>query len=499
MLTRNHLQADPAPEHTLLIRGGTVLAIEDGAADVSGSLADVLIQGNRIAMVRENLDVPAHRILDASGCVVMPGLVNAHFHSSELFVRGRYDGLGFDHWGLFVYPFLYIPPLPARLAYLRTLLAGIELLRNGVTAVTDDVAAEVSGQALDTLASVVAAYKDLGIRASCSGNVMNMSQDKTWPWTDSLPPASRAAVAEQRFPSVAAYVDFCDEAVKLFDDSDGLLRYVVAPVSPQWCTQELLLAAGELAARHGLNFHTHVLETSWQAEVSRSWQSGGFIPYLRDLGVLNERATLIHCVWLSPNDIELIGDTGAAVVHCPTANLRLGAGIAPVKQLLRQGVPVGLGTDGLALHDSPSVLEEARQAALISRARAEPPDAWVHPAEALRAATVGGARSMLIPDQVAPLAAGTLADLVILRERSLPTDASAKLHNRLLYDSGDFQVETVLVNGRVVYVDGAAVGINEADARAELKDYADTLDRWQVEVEKRHASLGAFFAARRAN
>lgn len=472
------------------MRGGRVLL-----GDVSEArVADVLIDAEKIRSIGPDLPTGDATILDATGCLVLPGLVNAHFHSSELLIRGRYDGLSFDHWGVYAYPFLYNPPLPQRLVYLRTLLAGIELLRNGTTAVTDDVASEVAGQELETLESVFSAYDDLGLRANVSGNVMNLSQEKTWPFGSAIPARVKRAVAGQSFPTVSAYLELCEEAIRRFHEANGLRRFVVAPVAPQWCTPELIMGAGELAARHNLNFHMHVLETRWQAEVSAQWQSGGFIPYLRNLGVLNERTTLIHGVWLRPSDIELIAAADATVVHCPVANLRLGVGIAPVKQLLRNNVTVGLGTDGLALHETPSILGEARVATLISRVLTQEPAEWMLAHESLHAATAGGARTMLTDKTSGKIAVGRAADLIVIRENELPTDSASDVRNRLIFGTDPARIDTVIVGGRVVFAAGVPTRVDEEQARAELLEYVNFVEGRQNDIERHHAKLAAFFA-----
>jgi 5-methylthioadenosine/S-adenosylhomocysteine deaminase len=479
----------------ILIEGGLVAGGDDGWRERHLPRQDVLLEGDRIIEIGPQLTAPGAQTIDARGCVVMPGLVNAHFHSSELLVRGRYDGLAFDHWGLYVYPFLYLPRWPQRLIYLRTALAGVELVQQGVTTVTDDVAAEVSGQALDTLESVFRAYSDVGLRANCSGNVMDRSQEQSWPFAEAVPAWVREQVAAQTFPSVAEYRDFCREAIRRFHRPDGSSRFVLAPVAPQWCSEELMAAAAEIAASNGLNLHTHLLETRAQALASSTWQGGGFVRYLLGLGALHTRTTLAHAVWLSEDDMEVVAGAGASVVHNPVANLRLGVGVAPVKSMLVHGINVALGTDGLAIHDSPSILEAARTAALVSRSRSELPEEWLQPGELLRAATVGGARSALLSDQVGTLSVGRKADILVVDVSSASVGAGADVRNELVFGLDASHLRTVLVDGRVVVKNGRVMTVLEEALRDELREYLPLIEEEQRRVEEAHRHLAPFLDA----
>jgi 5-methylthioadenosine/S-adenosylhomocysteine deaminase len=480
------------PSVQTVIKGGHVISDLSEAGAPGVNPADVAIEHGQISALGPDLPTQNARVIDARGCIVIPGLVNAHFHSSELFVRGWYDGLAFDRWGLYVYPYLTTPPISPRAIYLRTALAAIEMAENGVTSVTDDVAAEVSGQSLETLEAIFAAYRDVGLRANISGNVMDQSQDAGWLLPATAAAGFRREVSSQPFPTVGEYRAFCREAIRRFHRPQELQRYVVAPVAPQWCTPEMMSAAAEICAEHELNLHTHVLETRAQELLSRTWPEGGFVPYLRKLDALTERTTLAHAIWLSDADLDLIAGSGAAIVHNPVANLRLGVGVAPVVSMLKRGITVGLGTDGIALQDCPSLFEAGRTAVLLSRSRSDQPEAWLSASDALTAATIGGAASSCAAGVIGRIAPGQEADLVVLRDHALATEEEQDPRIRLLFRASARWVETVIVGGQIIVTGGNASRVDANALRAELAEYAPEWAHAQRAVEERHAKLARF-------
>src|SRR5262245_19754123 len=196
-----------------LFQGGTLLSMRDGA-DVAPEAADVLIQDDRIAQVGPGLEADgADRVIDASDMLLMPGMVNAHIHTEQNSFRGRYPGLPLEILMLYAYPLTGAAPLDSEAIYLRTLLAGIESLKSGVTSILDDVM-EVPTQGLEQLGSVFRAYDDIGMRANVSGHVINRPFFETIPYLeDTLPEALKEKFLRMPPLSLDAYMDFCGEAV----------------------------------------------------------------------------------------------------------------------------------------------------------------------------------------------------------------------------------------------------------------------------------------------
>ena len=375
--------------------------------------ADVRIEGNRIAEIGPGLEPgPSDDVLDAHDRLIVPGLVNAHIHSWELPFKGRYDNLPLDQWSLFAYPPFGYEPLPARLVYLRSLMAAIESLRGGVTTLVDDLP-ELPGQTIESLGAAVEAYADSGIRASVSGNVTTSRSRGTSVRRGADPRGGARPGRGGPFASAGEYLDFCREAIDRFHDPEGRIRFVIAPAAPRAVHADLLTGASELARASGVAFHVHVLETFVQSQADDLYFGRSFVRYLDDLGCLHDGTALIHCVWVSQDDIEVMAASGCSAVHNPISNLKLGAGIAPYRRLVDAGIPVGLGTDGLSTSDSLRLLDVVRTTALLHKVTTLDYAEWPTAVDALRSATTGGARVALVDDQVGSLEPGKRADLLV--------------------------------------------------------------------------------------
>ena len=213
---------------SILIKGATIISMdaERGAEPFAG---DILIEGDRIKSVGQGLEAAGAELIDGRDRLVMPGIMNAHFHSWEALFKGRYDNLPLELWMLYSYPILGLTPLSDRLIYLRTMLVGIDSLKNGVTNVLDDVL-EMPGQSLDQLAIVFQAYEDVGIRANCSGHIINKMFTDTIPYANELlPPELVDEVKKSPPPTTEDFLDFAKEAIERFHGRAGRLRYVIAP------------------------------------------------------------------------------------------------------------------------------------------------------------------------------------------------------------------------------------------------------------------------------
>ena len=185
--------------------------------------------------------------------------------------------------------------------------------------------------------------------------------------------------------------------------------------------------------------------------------------------------------------MDVLADTGCAVAHNPIANLRLGVGVAPVARMLERGIPVGLGTDGLAINDRADLFEVMRSAALISRCGAEPSN-WLGAEDVLHAATRGGAQCAFLEHDLGTLEVGAPADIVLIRSPAEPLLPEGMVTS-VVFSAGSEHVDTVIVGGRVVVSEGVVHGVNEVEIRAELEEYVPSLREWQLEVETQNGDL----------
>jgi 5-methylthioadenosine/S-adenosylhomocysteine deaminase len=235
---------------SLLVRNATILAM-DGAHGSAPFKGDILVERDRIAAIGDNVPAPdGTEVIDGTDKLVIPGLVNAHLHSWEAMFKGRYDNMPLELWVLYSYPILGCTPLDARLIYLRTMLVGMESLKNGVTCVVDDII-ELPGQSMDALTAAFQAYDDLGMRANVSGHIINKPFTDTIPYaTEILPKHLLERVNKLTPPSTRDYLDFSKEALSRFQDKHGRLRYVIAPSGPQRCTDDRAQARRAVSHPH---------------------------------------------------------------------------------------------------------------------------------------------------------------------------------------------------------------------------------------------------------
>ncbi|MCY3873135.1 MAG: amidohydrolase family protein [Rhodobacteraceae bacterium] len=387
-------------------------------------MGDILIEGKWISAIDANLKAPPEAaVIDGAGKLAMPGLVNAHSHSSETFFRGRYERLPLELWLLYAYPLLMGPLLPPLLVYLRSLLLAMESLKSGVTSMCDDFF-DPPRHDHDRLAMVFRAYEDIGIRANVASAVMNVHPLDALPYARGILPVDLQAQLEfGPMITAEAYVDYCEEALSRFHDDYGRLRFMIAPSAPQRCTPDLLQACSELAFEWQVPFHTHVLETRTQAVTGPEFHGASLIQYMHDLGILTRNVTIAHSVWVNDADIDLIGESGCAVAHNAISSLKLGAGIAPVRRLMDAGAVLALGTDGVCSNDSARIFDVMRVAALVQSATGPDFSRWLTASEVLTAATIGSARSADLGDMTGSLEPGKCADLIMLRMDELAFNA----------------------------------------------------------------------------
>jgi 5-methylthioadenosine/S-adenosylhomocysteine deaminase len=478
-----------------LIRQASIIAMDE-AHGTTPFTGDILIEADRIKAIGPDLGPQiADMVIDGRDRLVMPGLVNGHLHSGEALFKGRYDNMPLELWMLYCYPILGGQPPSDRLIYLRSMVVAIESLKNGVTTVVDDVY-ELGGQSMDQLGQVFQAYDDVGLRANVSGHIMDRPFLDSIPFAHEMLPADLRAKADAlATPALGDYLAFCKAAAAKFNDRSGRLRFMIAPSAPQRCTEPLMLAADELARSIGSPFHTHILETKTQCVTGPEFHGKSLIRYMHDLGLLRAGTTIAHSIWVTDEDIELMGDAGCSIVHNVISNQKLGAGIAPMRKLLDAGVNVALGSDGICSNDTPRMFDVMHAAGLLHSISSPDYDTWVSASEVLECATIKGAKSALLGEQTGSLEAGKKADLLILNLNTAAFTPLNDLRNHLVYCENGSSIETVMVNGEVVVKDGALVRVNEADLLSELREAWAAYQPKHTAIEAENVIFHPYFAA----
>ena len=478
---------------TILIRNATLLAMggSNGATPFAG---DLLIEGDRIAAIGTDLAAPPEAtVIDGRDRLVMPGLVNAHLHSGEALFKGRYDNLPLELWMLFSYPIVGARALTERLIYLRTMLVAIESLKSGVTTLTDDIF-EAPRQTLDQLGAAMQAYDNSGIRATVSGHVIDRNFLDTIPFARETVPAHIQDIVGQSSPPTAAeYIAFAKQAHARFHGRSGRIRFMVAPSAPQRCTRELMQAADELARSWKVPFHTHIVETKVQEVTGPTFYGKTLMRYMKDLGILHPGVTIAHSIWVTEDDIEVMGEAGVSIVHNTISNQKLGAGIAPVRRLLSAGVNVALGSDGICSNDTARMFDVMHACGLIHKITSPDYAQWLTASEVLHAATLAGAKSALIGHETGSLEVGKKADLLVLDTRSVAFTPLNDIRNHLVYCENGSSIEKVIVNGEVVVEKGILTRVNESDLLAELRALMPEFLTYHSGVETQNAMLSPYF------
>jgi guanine deaminase len=456
----------------LLVHGGHVL----DASYTALERADILIAADRIQAVGQGLEVPpeAHR-LDATGCLVLPGLINAHTHAHN----NLFKGMG-DNWTLEDL-LTYGPALNGNRTpeehYLSAAIGAVEMLKNGCTAAYDLFMA-VPAPTPEGIAAVVQAYADVGLRAVIAPAMADLVFYRTVPGLLDLLPADLRHTADDLVATPSAgLLQIAEEAVRHWQGAaSGRIRMAVAPTIPGQCSDTFFSGCVRLAQDYGVGLHTHLAESKVQAIASQQRWGKTLVGHLADLGALGSGFVGAHSVWITDDDIRRLADAGAAVAHNPASNLKLGCGIAPVREMVEQGLSVGLGTDGAMSSDNLNLFEAMRFAALVGKVRfPHEPARWLGAQTAWDLATRGSARVLGLGDMLGAVAPGYKADLVLLRTDSSFLRPLNHALNALVYAETGADVDTVLVDGRIVLVHGKVLTINETRLRDQAQAAADRL------------------------
>jgi len=404
---------------------------------------DVLIRGGVIAAVGQGLQAPGARRIDATGCVVTPGLVNTHHHLYQSMTRavpGGQDALLFG-WLRRLYPiWARMGPQEMRVSALTGLA---ELALSGCTMTSDHLYLFPNGARLD---DTIEAARDIGLRFHPTRGAMSIGES-----AGGLPPD---ALVE---PEAAILADMVRVVDRYHDAKPGaMVRVGLAPCSPFSVSRDLMREAAVLARDKGVMLHTHLAEND--EDIAYSLAQFGCRPgqYAEDLGWTGADVWHAHCVKLDMSEIQLFSRSLTGVAHCPCSNCRLGSGIAPVRRLRDAGVKVGLGVDGSASNDAGNLVAEARMAMLLQRV-ANGADA-MSAREALEIATLGGAQVLGRTDCGA-LAAGLRADLAVWDMRGIEA-AGAWDPVAALMLCGPSRARHLFVEGRQIVEDGQVTSID---------------------------------------
>lgn len=413
--------------------------------------ADITIAGGRITAIGRRRSPAGALILDCAGMVILPGLIQAHIHLCQTLFRGLADDLALEDWLA-----RRIWPLEAAhtrdSVYWSAMLGAAELLLGGTTAILDMETVRHTGAAFEALETV-------GIRATAGKCLMDAP--------DAFP-----GLRESTDRALQETADLCE---RWHGAAEGRLRYCLAPRFAPSCTGPLLRAAADLAERHQAQVHTHAAETPLELELVRRATGMDELPYLESVGIAGPRAALAHCVWVDGDGIRSLAALGTNVVHCPSSNLKLGSGIAPIPEMLAAGCRVAIGADGAPCNNRLDAFSEMRLAALIQKPRAGPEA--LPAARVLELATRGGAGALGLEDDIGSIEAGKRADLIVLDLSGPHVQPEGDLVSRIVYGARAADVRHVIVDGRIVVRDGSLRTADVGEIRREANRAAGRVAR----------------------
>lgn len=390
------------------------------------------------------LPATADQVIDLSGHVVLPGLINTHHHLYQTLTRAlptAQNATLFD-WLKTLYPIW--AELTPEAAYTSALVGLAELLLSGCTTAADHLYIFPNGTRLD---DTIRAAREIGIRFHPTRGSMSLGESQGGLPPDRVVEDEDAILADTR------------RVVEIYHDPApfSMCRVGVAPCSPFSVTPDLMRAAADLARAYGVRLHTHLAETVDEERFCLAQFGRRPVEYADELGWTGSDVWYAHSVHVNPAEIGLLARTGTGVAHCPTSNMRLASGIAPVVAYRQAGVPVGLGVDGSASNDSSHMLAEARQALLLQRVLGGP--AALTAEEALELATLGGAR-VLGRDDIGVLAPGKAADFVAINLDRLAYAGAWHDPLAAVVFCAPQNVDLAVVNGRVVVEDGQLLTVD---------------------------------------
>ncbi|MBF2005892.1 MAG: amidohydrolase [Chlorogloeopsis fritschii C42_A2020_084] len=422
---------------------------------------DVQVVDGTICAIAPDLDVMGSEI-NGENKLLLPGFFNAHTHSSEMWQRGIMSMLPLELWLAELYDFA---PLDLEKVYLSALGTAVETLLSGGTSVVDHLVL-IPGKELETIATAVRAYQEVGIRAF----VAPLIQDESL--TAGIPAGKTQQNHEPYFRPTQATLAVIEEAVKQFHCPEEGISILVAPTGIQLCSDALFAGCIELSEKYNLCRHSHLLETKAQEKLAQEKYGCTAVTHLKRIGFLDYRTTLAHCVHLSDRDITILSETQSTVVHNPLSNFRLGSGIAPILKYRQAGVNVTFGCDGASSNDSQDLLEAIKIGSILHNVTDLDYQHWITPRQAVEMASLGGAKGLNMADQLGCLSVGKKADLVMYDLTNLSLLPRTDPIGLLVLGRPSNVVDSAWVNGKQIVADGKVTTIDVDNLRQELFNHS---------------------------
>jgi 5-methylthioadenosine/S-adenosylhomocysteine deaminase len=466
---------------SVLIKNATILTNDSRTGIVHGA---VLIEDEWIKAVipyPTDGDVPAmpqaEEVVDAGQMILIPGLINAHYHSYANLLKGTRIDLPLEIWSL--YTVAYGHSLDDEEIRLAVLLGAAEMMKNGITSCLDHF------PHLPRAESALRAYEQSGMRVVFAPMMHDVPDHRFLPVA--LPEHLSERLDSKPIWSVSRMRPYYLDLIDRWHGKQGRIDIAIGPNAPQRCSKEMLQLCRELRDEANLQVHTHLLESSMQDMTRRRAHPRGVVGYLDEAGLLTKKLSVAHAVWLHQDEIRLLHERGVTVVHNPASNLVLGSGKAPVIDCLEQGVSVSLGTDASNCGGPHNLFEAMRLAVMLHRLGEPDYRRWPQAADVWRMATSEAAKALGMEGKLGAITAGAKADLVLLKTGNPPQTQQIDIVAPLVFHEDGRSVDSVMINGKWTVRGGTVVTFDE---QAIIWKASERLSRMEDRCQKELALAG---------
>jgi 5-methylthioadenosine/S-adenosylhomocysteine deaminase len=416
---------------TILVENGTIVTLNDARQIFTPGY--LLIEADRIKAIDAGpappeLRAQAETVIDASLMAVMPGMINAHTHLFQTFIRGLADDKPLLEWlAAAIWP--VAKALTEEDAYLAAMVGMVENIRSGSTSVNDHHYVHTEPGNDD---GVFRAAEESGIRFMMARGWANMGYHEAFMETEAQIVKEMARLRET-----------------WHGKHDQRLRLQFGPLVPWGCSDQTMRRTFQLAKEWGMGTHIHIAESRAEVEIDLKNRGQRHVEWLESLGILDPTVQLVHSVWLNDEELDLIAEYGAIVVHCPVSNMYLASGVPRIPEMRERGITIALGTDGPGSNNSQDMMETLKVTTLLQKVNTL--NAMILlPEDVLWMACRGGARAFGLPNQIGSLEAGKKADIALV---DLNTPFAMPVHrvsSALVYNLNAGAVDTVIINGQIL-------------------------------------------------
>lgn len=454
--------------------------------------ADVAIAGNTIAGIADGyrLGEPRHiEVIDARDFLVLPGFINAHYHSHDVLAKGTLEEVPLETWRLYALPPQY-PPRSTEEVYARTLLGALECLRSGMTTIQDMLTLYPYQES--HMDAVMKAYDEVGIRVIFALQYADRKGIETIPfWKDTFPPELHRLLSTSTEPERQLDLIGHFEATRLKAPPRPRVHWALGPSSPERCSTAIMQRTIELARRYDIPVYSHIYESrgmALQARLTIPEYSGLLIERLAKEGVLDPRLNFAHSVWLTSREIETLAEYGAGVVLNPQGNLKMKCGIAPIRLLQNAGVRIGLGCDNCSCSDAQNMFVAMKLFTLLA-AVSDPVPGPAQAIAAVHAATAGGADGARLGRTLGRIAPGFAADLTLIDTKDPTWSPMNSAARQLVHIEAGRGVRHVIVDGRFVVRERQLTTLDETTVYEAVKAVMPSFRRDFAAISQRIAKL----------